>query len=87
MSVFIFVEDRDALMSCTQDVYFYLGKNNLRYRVWMSHPSHVLRLEIQLYPERLRSERGSSCFKGSEDCSGLNMAWMTNKAKFLARST
>ena len=53
----------------------------------MSHTIHVLRLEIQPYPERLRSERGSSCFKGSEDCSGLNMAWMTNKAKFLARST
>ena len=29
---------------------------------------------------------GSSSFSGLEDCSGLNMVWMINKADFLVRS-
>ena len=35
LSIFIFVEVRDTIMSCTQAVSFYLGRNKLIYRVWM----------------------------------------------------
>ena len=53
----------------------------------MSHPIKVLHLESCPYPDSLRIDRGSSRFNSSEECSGLNMVWMTNKATFLARST
>ena len=82
-SIFIFVEARDDFMSCTQDVSFSLGRNNLRERVWMSQPRHVLCLSSWNSPASMRSERGSSRFISSKYCSGLNMVWMTNKAKVL----
>ena len=72
------------MISCTQAVSFYLGHNTVRERFWMSHPRHVLWLASRHYPAILISERGSSSFSGSEDCSGLNMAWVPNKAVFLA---
>ena len=87
LSVFIFVEDRYALMSCTQYVYFSLGRNTFIKRVWMSQTKHVLRSASQSYPSILRSERGLCCFSVSEHWSGLNIVWMTNKDEFLARST
>ena len=85
--VFIFIEARDALMSCTQDVSFSLGRNNLRQQVWMSHPTHVLCLSSLPSPASLHSERGSSHFSGSGECSSLNIVWMINNADFLARSS
>ena len=87
LSIFIFDEARYDLMSCNQYVSFYLGKNTLVEQVWIYQPRHVLSLASQHSTVRLRSERGSSSFSSSEDCSGLNMVWMTNKDVFLARST
>ena len=53
----------------------------------MSQPRHVFHLASRLSPDSLRVERGSSRFSSSEDCSGLNMVWMTKKSTFLAHST
>ena len=53
----------------------------------MSHTIQVLCLSSQTSPARLWSERGKYRFSGFEDCSGINMVWMTNKAEFLTRST
>ena len=86
LSVFIFVKYRDAMMYFTQDVYFYISRNTRRERLWMYQPRQVLSLEIWPYPVILRSERGSSCFRGLSECRGMSMVWMTNKAAFLARS-
>ena len=58
LSLIVFVEDRDALMSCTQAVSFSLGKNARRERVWMSHPRQVLCSESWPFPDSLQSERG-----------------------------
>ena len=80
--VFIFVEAWDALMYCAQAVSFHLGNNILIERFWMYQPRHVLHSASQPSPESFLSERGSSLFRGSKDCSGLNMVQMTNKAKF-----
>ena len=44
LSVFISVEDRDALVFCNQSVYFSLGINTRRERVWMYQPRQVLYL-------------------------------------------
>ena len=86
-SVFIFVDIRYSMVSCTQAVFISLGNNTLRDRFWMSHPRHVLSSASQTSPKILRSERGSSLFSVSGEFSGLNMVWMTNKAAFLALST
>ena len=77
----------DALISCTQALYFPLGMNNRREQVHMSQPRQVLRSASCPYPTRLWSERGSSCFRGSYGYSGLNMVCMTNNAKFLMHFT
>ena len=50
LDAFIFVEAMDYMVSCTQAVSFYLGKNALRERFWMYHPIHVLCPERQLSP-------------------------------------
>ena len=42
LSLFILVRSRDAMMSCTQAVYFYLGRNTCRERVWISQPRQFL---------------------------------------------
>ena len=84
LSVIIFVEARDALMSCTQAISSYLSNNTLRERVLISYPRHVLCSVSWTYPEILQIERGSSLFRGSEDFSGMNMVCMTNKAAFVA---
>ena len=86
LSVIFFVKYKDNLMYFTQDVYFSLGRNTHRERVWISHPRKVLHPESWLSPASLRSDRGSSRFSGSEDCSGLNMVWMANKDAFLVLS-
>ena len=86
LSVFIFVEDSDALMSCTQAVTFSLGTDTLREQVCMSHPIHVFCLSSWPSLGSFWSEGGSSCFSIYEDCSGLNRVWMTNKDAFLVRS-
>ena len=52
----------------------------------MLQTRHVLHSTNQPFTDSLRSERGSSCFSGSEDCSGLNMVWFTNNAEFLVHS-
>ena len=65
LSIFIFVEARGALMSCTQ---------------------HILHSSSRPYPDILWSEKGSSRFSNSKECSSLNMVFMTNKDDFLARS-
>ena len=83
LSVFIIVEARYDMMSCTQAVYFSLGINTLRERVLMSQPRYVVCLASRPSPASLWSERGSLCFSVYEDCSGLNIVCMTNKAAFL----
>ena len=59
LSVFIFAEARDALMSFNQSISVYLVNNNFIERVCISHPRHVMRLAIRTSPAILRSERGS----------------------------
>ena len=85
-SVFIFVEARDALMSSTQYVSFYLVRNTLVDQVWMSQPRHVFCLASQPSTGSFHSERRPSRFSVSEDCSCIYMVWMTNKDDFLTRS-
>ena len=87
LSVFIFLKDRDALMSCTQAFSFYSSRNTCRERVWMSHPIQVLRLSSWPSPTILRSERGSSRLRGLSEWRGLNMVWIINKAALLVSST
>ena len=87
LSVFIFVQARDALMPCTQAVSLSCGMNTRTEPVWMSQPRHVLRLASWTSPTSLRSERGSYHFRGFLGCQGLNMVWMINKAAFSAHST
>ena len=86
-SVFILVKSIDDMMSCNHAISFYLIINTNRERVWMYQPIKFLRLARWTSTARVRSERGSSRFRGSLGCSGLNMVWMTNKSAFLARYT
>ena len=53
----------------------------------MSQPIQVLRSSSRTSTVSLRSEKGLYIFRGSLECSSLNMVCMTNKAAFLARST
>ena len=55
-SLSFFVEARDALMSRTHDVSFYLSRNTYREMFWISHTRKVLRLESSHYPASLRNE-------------------------------
>ena len=87
MSIFIFVEARDDLMSHNQAISFHIGRNTHRERVWMLNTRKVLNSASWNSPVSLKSERGSSRFNAPYGCSGLNMVWMTNKDAFLARST
>ena len=82
LSVFIFVEARDSMISFTQAFSFYFVRNTLREQIWMYQPRYVLCLTSQPSPTSLRSKRGLSHFSCSEGYSGLNMVWMTNKADF-----
>ena len=43
LSVFIFVKDRYALITCTQVVSFCLGRTTHIEWIWLSHPIQVLR--------------------------------------------
>ena len=87
LSVFIFVKDRDACMSYTQDVSFSLGSTPRIELVCMYEPRHVLCYASWPYPDILQIEKGSSLFSGPEGCSGLNLVWIINNFAFLAYYT
>ena len=54
LSVYIFVETRDDLISCTHAVSFSLGRDTRRERVWMSHHRQVLRSASWTSPTSLQ---------------------------------
>ena len=87
LSVFIFVDDRDALLSCTQAVPFSLVSNTHREIFLVFQPRHVLHSLSKPYPDSLCNESGLSLLSGYEGCSGLNIVCITNNTAFLARST
>ena len=55
---------RDDLMSRTQDIYFYLGSNTRRERVWMSHPRQVFRSASWTSPTSFWIKGGSYNISG-----------------------
>ena len=52
----------------------------------MSHSRHVLCSSSFTYPASFLKKSGSSCFRGSDGCSGRNSVWMTNSAALFAHS-
>ena len=52
----------------------------------MSQPRHVFCSEIFPSADSFLNESGSSCFRGSDECSGWNSVFMTNRAVLFARS-
>ena len=59
-SVFIFVEDRESLMSFTQESYLYFCMSTRSDRVYMSQTIHILRSIRRHFPSILWSDIGSS---------------------------
>ena len=51
LSVFILFKYRDDMISCTQDVYFSLGRKIWRERVWMFHSKHSCVQKSDLLPQ------------------------------------
>ena len=81
-----FTEANTSLMSVSQAVCFSFGGNTLRELLCMSHPRHVFCSASCLSFAIFLKYIGSSCFRGSDLCSGRNSLWMTNIATLFACS-
>ena len=86
VSVLIFAEANESLMSLNQAVCFSFGRNTLKEWMFMSHPRQVFCLTSLLSPASFLKESGSSHFSGSDACSGHNSVWMTNRATPFSQS-
>ena len=83
LSVFIFVESRDSLMSFIQAASFCLGRNTQDKCVWMFQTRNVLCSSRRPYPASLWRKRGLYWLSGSEVWSGQKMVCITSNAAFL----
>ena len=86
VSVLIFVEANDSLMSFVQAVGFSSVRDNLRDWVLMSQTRHLFCSASCPSPASFLNDSGSSHFRGSDGCSGWNSVWMTNRAALFAQS-
>ena len=54
--------------------------------MFVSYPRHVFGSASCPYLVSFLKESGSSCFRGSDGCSGQKSVWMTHRASLFARS-